>query len=222
MRVLLLIPAFNEERTIGRLVDGAKRYVSEVLVVDDGSDDATHSVAAAAGARVYRFESNMGKGEALKAGFRYAIANGYDGVVTMDGDGQHNPQDIANFLTLFDRYDLILGNRMEERSRFPSLRLAANFTSTALVSLLSGHRILDSQTGFRFYSSALLKNVHLSCSHYDLETEVIIKAARGGFRIGHCRIHTIYAGEVSRFRSLRDSVRFLQLLGKCLWNRRCG
>jgi glycosyltransferase involved in cell wall biosynthesis len=216
MKCLLLIPAFNEEPTICRLIREAKSYVSDVLVVDDGSCDATAAAAAAAGATVRRLKKNMGKGEALKRGFRYAITNDYEWVVTMDGDGQHDPRDIASFFPLLGQYDLVLGNRMEELALVPLLRRIANRTSSLMVSALCAQPIHDSQTGFRCYNARLLRNVRLDCSHYDLESEAVIKAARQGFRIGHCRIRTIYAGEVSRFRNLKDSVRFLHLVLKSL------
>ena len=219
MKGLLLIPAFNEGSTIGPIVSHAKKWISDILVVDDGSVDATQLAAVSAGAIVHRLEKNMGKGDALKTGFQYVLERGYDWVVTMDGDGQHDPQDIALFLPLLDRCDLVLGNRMEDRVGVPLLRRVANFLSSRLVSLVCGQRIFDSQTGFRSYSASLLRHVRLHCSHYDLETEVIIKAARQGFRIGHCRIRTIYAHEVSRFRNVRDSFRFLRVIVKSVGNR---
>lgn len=215
MKKLVVIPAYNEQPTIGPLVEEARKYISDILVVDDGSRDATAQVAAAAGAIVHRLDGNMGKGTALKLGFGYALDNGYDFVITMDGDGQHDPQDISGFLEMGNHsYDLVLGNRMDDRDRVPPLRRLANFTSSLIVSVLCGRRIHDSQTGFRSYSARLLRGVQLTCSHYDLETEVIIKAVRRGFRIGYCRIRTIYAGEVSRFRNLQDSLRFLRVVAK--------
>src|SRR6185436_3369826 len=119
----------------------------------------------------------------------------------MDGDGQHAPEDIAHFLPLLDKYDLILGNRMEDSGRVPLLRRIANQSSSLIVSALCVRRIYDSQTGFRAYRT-------------DLETEVIIKAARMGLRIGHCRIQTIYADEVSRFKIVKDSLRFIRVVFK--------
>jgi len=216
MKGLLLIPALNEEFSIGQVVRGAKTRIPDILVVDDGSSDATQTAAASAGAIVLRLETNMGKGEALKVGFRYALAHNCDWVVTMDGDGQHDPQDLDNFLPLLGRYDLLLGNRMEDEARVPLLRRAANLCSSRIVSVLCGQRIFDSQTGFRSYKAAVLRQVSLNGSHYDLETEVIIKAARQGFRIGHCRIKTIYGREVSRFKNVRDSLRFLRVAVKSL------
>jgi glycosyltransferase involved in cell wall biosynthesis len=220
VKTLLLIPAFNEERTVRSVIAAAKRFISDILLVDDGSQDATGAEAAAAGAAVYRLKQNRGKGEALKVGFAYAVECEYDVVITIDADGQHDAEDIRQFLPLLDRYDLILGSRLEDRASVPLLRRAANFTSSLIVSALCGRRIYDSQTGFRSYSAALIQKVNLDCSHFDLETEVIIKAVRQGFRIGRCCIRTIYAAEVSRFKNIKDSARFLQVIVRALWWRR--
>jgi glycosyltransferase involved in cell wall biosynthesis len=217
MRVLLLIPAFNEEPTVGPLILSAKRHIEDILVVDDGSRDGTGSMASQAGAVVLGLERNMGKGAALKIGFNYALEHRYDYVLTIDADGQHDPNDIPNFLPLLEQYDLVLGNRMEQSRCVPLLRRVANLTSSRIVSAVCRRRIYDSQTGFRLYGAELLRRVGLDCSRFDLETEVIIKAARKGFRIGHCRIQTIYAGEVSRFKNIRDSLAFIRVVVRCLW-----
>src|SRR5262245_51723248 len=165
MKTLLLIPAFNEAPTIGKLVSSSKKYIQDVLVVDDGSADGTAS--AASSATVHRHEYNLGKGTALKTGFNYALEHGYDYVITIDADGQHDPDDLKGFLPLLGQFDLILGNRMEERAHVPPLRRLANMSANFIVSALCGQQIHDSQTGFRAYTAALLRAVQLHCSHYD-------------------------------------------------------
>jgi glycosyltransferase involved in cell wall biosynthesis len=217
MKTLLLIPAFNEAPTLPGLIQSARGYIPDILVIDDGSRDATGSVAANAGAIVQRLSTNVGKGEAMKRGFNYAIEQGYDYVLTMDGDGQHAPTDIQNFIPMLCKFDLILGMRMLSGPNVPGLRRIANMISTGIVSLISGQRIYDSQTGFRAYRVEMLRQVALQSKRYDLETEVIIKAARRGFRIGHVPIQTIYAGEVSRFKNVIDSARFLKVVLKSLF-----
>jgi glycosyltransferase involved in cell wall biosynthesis len=214
MKSLLVIPAFNEEPTIAGIIKSAKAFLPDSLVVDDGSEDATTLVAAIAGAMVHRLKENRGKGAALKEAFKYALDAGYDRVITIDSDGQHDPADLANFLPLLEQYDLILGNRMGDRESVPPLRRAANLTSSFIISVLAGQRIHDSQTGFRAYSAELLRGVKLNSDRYDMESEVIIKAARKGFRIGDAKIRTIYADEVSRFRNVKDSARFLWVVLK--------
>jgi glycosyltransferase involved in cell wall biosynthesis len=216
-RVLLLIPAFNEEQTLGELLIAAQTCVQDILVIDDGSVDATSAIARNAGAMVYRLPANLGKGEALKTGFAYALEHNYDHVITMDADGQHDPRDIAHLLPLADRYDLILGNRMEESRSVPLIRRLANRTSSRIVSILCGRHIFDSQTGFRSYSAVLLRELSLNSSRFDLETEVVIKAARRGLRIGHCKVRTIYRDQKSRFRNVGDSIKFAIVVLKSFW-----
>lgn len=214
MKQIVIIPAFNEEPTIAGLIESIRQYVQDILVIDDGSEDMTTLRSALSGAMVHRFEKNRGKVEALKFGFSYALDQGYDWVLTMDGDGQHDPRDLLNFLPLLGKYDLILGNRMGDPSRVPIKRRWANWGLSLLVSALAARRIYDSQTGFRAYSANLLRALNLNSKHYDLETEVLIKASRKGFRIGHCRIQTIYAGELSHFNKVRDGGRFVLVLLK--------
>src|SRR5262249_26996878 len=157
--------------------------VTDVLVVDDGSQDGTRRAALSAGAIVEGFEHNHGKGAALQKGFSYALKCGYDYVITMDADGQHDPADLGKFVDRLDQYDLILGNRMDHASVMPVFRRLANIVSSRIVSVLSGRRIHDSQTGFRSYSARLLRGIHLSSGRFALESEVVIKAARRGLRI---------------------------------------
>ena len=187
------------------------------MVIDDGSSDATTLVSVMAGAMTHRFATNRGKGEALKEAFEYAIGQGYDWIFTMDGDGRHSSEDIPNFLPLLDQYDLILGDRMTDRKQIPLLRRLANSLSSLIVSLVCGKWISDSQTGFRAYSAKLLSSVQLHSSRYDLETEVIIKTARQGFRIGHTSIQTLNVAEVGRFQKFKDSLRFLRVIAKSLF-----
>ena len=218
MKILLVIPAFNEEPTLPAVVEKAKLYLPDILVIDDGSEDATSLVSALAGAMTHRLPQNVGKGEALKTAFAYALEHSYDWVFTLDGDGQHDPADIQNFLPLLENHDLVLGDRMADSAKVPFLRRIANMTSSLVISVLSGQRIHDSQTGFRAYRTGLLRQIRLQSSRYDLESEVIIKASRKGFRIGHARIQTIYAGEISRFRNFIDSGRFIIVVFKSfLW-----
>ena len=211
MKCLMAIPAFNEAPRIAPIIESARNLMPDILVVDDGSGDGTYAIAARAGARVLRHEQNRGKGEALKTAFASAIQGDYDWLFTIDGDGQHDPNDLPGFFPLLNDYDLILGNRMSDAGRVPIIRRMANRISSAIVSVLSGTTVKDSQTGFRAYRVSLLRSLDLQTHRFDLESEVIIKAARAGFRIGHCKIQTIYAGEKSRFRNIRDSVKFLSM-----------
>jgi len=217
-KCLLVIPALNEARTIARVIQTARTYVNDILVIDDGSEDGT-AEAAGTGVRVIRHETNRGKGEALKTAFAHSVEGDYDWVFTIDGDGQHDPRDLGGFFPLLDRYDLLLGNRMGEAHRIPFIRRLANRISSGIVSLLCGFKVLDSQTGFRGYRVSLIRAVDLTTRRFELESEILIKAARQGFRIGHCGIQTIYAEEKSRFRNIADSLNFLSMAVKSLFHR---
>ena len=211
-----MIPAFNEEATLPGLIQAAKAYVPDIMVIDDGSNDATTLVSVMAGAMTHRFATNLGKGEALKAAFEYAVSQNYDWVFTMDGDGEHDPTDLSKFFSLLERFDLILGTR-STRGR-TVIRRSGNSVANLLVSAVSRQRIYDSQTGFRAYRVQLLRNVPLEGRRYELETEVIIKASRRGFRIGQVDIRAVATDRASHFNLLPDSLLFFRTLAKSMFS----
>jgi glycosyltransferase involved in cell wall biosynthesis len=214
MRIAALIPALNEGHNIANVVRGVLPYVAGAVVVDDGSIDDTAQVASEAGAIVLRHESNRGKGAALKTGFQYLMDQGYDGAVTIDADGQHDPAEIPLFVAAAQEgYDMVIGNRMSNVSTMPPVRRFANHTSSFLISLFLGQMIRDSQNGFRYYKLSSVTGLPLKASKYDLETEVIFKAARAGQRIGWVPTRTIYRSEArSKFNSVTDTLRFVGAL----------
>lgn len=214
MKIAAVIPALNEGRNIGNVVRGVLPYVSGAIVVDDGSIDDTAQVASEAGATVLRHETNRGKGAALKTGFRYLVDHGYEGAVTIDADGQHDATEIPLFVSAAQEgYDMVIGNRMSNVSTMPFVRRFANHTSSFLISLFLGQMIRDSQNGFRYYRLSSVTALPLKASKYDLETEVIFKAARAGQRIGWVPTRTIYRTEArSKFNSVTDTLRFIGAL----------
>lgn len=214
MRIAAVIPALNEGRNIGNVVQGVLPFVSCTIVVDDGSIDNTVQIASEAGAIVLRHESNRGKGAALKTGFRYLADNGYDGAITIDADGQHDPAEVPLFVDAAEQgYDMVIGNRMSNVSTMPFVRRFANRTSSFLISLFLGQIIRDSQNGFRYYKLSSVMALPLRASKYDLETEVIFKAARARQRIGSVPTRTIYRTEArSKFNSVTDTMRFIGAL----------
>lgn len=213
---LTVIPAYNEGKRLGTLLKNLSKIVplKNVLVVDDGSTDNTAAIAKKAGSRVLKQKINGGKGLALKAGFDFAIANGYDAVITMDADGQHDPREIPKFLFYYEKYntDFIIGTRKHKTSEMPPLRLLVNKVTSFIASLLSGIRIHDSQSGYRFISKNIIEKIDLKTNRFQMETEIIVKTARAGFLIGEIPIKTIY---LSRFKShinpFIDTIRFIKL-----------
>jgi glycosyltransferase involved in cell wall biosynthesis len=213
-----VIPAFNA----GEPLIGVARRAAEilgqerVLVINDGSTDGAPERARAAGARVIDHTANSGKGAALATGFAAALAEGAEGVITLDADGQHDPAWIPRFLEAADGVDLVLGSRMREPGSMPLLRVGVNRFTSAVVSALAGTRVTDSQSGFRWISSGVLRAVRLESQRFDAESEILIKAARRGFRIVEIPVPAIYGNEVSKIRPLRDTGRFIRLVGRSL------
>jgi glycosyltransferase involved in cell wall biosynthesis len=221
-KILIIIPAFNEENRIGNLLKKISSVFSlkNVLVVDDGSKDKTSLIAKKAGTMVLKLKKNQGKGLALRAGFDFAIEHGYDAVITMDADGQHDPAEIPRFLEKFKATgaDLIVGTRKHNLSEMPFLRFMVNNTTSIITSLLSGVRIHDSQSGFRFIKKKLLGKINLMTSRFQMETEIIIKAARAKFSIEELPIKTIYFEKFkSHINPFIDTARFIRLAIRMLW-----
>ncbi len=210
-RFLVLIPALNAESTLEPVIREARAQVEEVVVIDDGSSDRTAETALEAGARVLRHEANRGKGAALKRGFHYALEQDYDGVITLDADGQHLPADISRFIAarLATGGDLIIGGRAHLFEGMLARRRLANRFSAWAIALVSGVEVTDSQSGFRFYSADLLRRIELRSDRFDLESEVIVRAGRGGFRVTTVPIGLGFVDGLttSHYRPLVDTLR---------------
>lgn len=221
MNICILIPAHNEARNIGRLVEQLRGKRLDVLVLDDGSSDNTSRLAREAGAEVLVNEKNMGKGATLQRGFHHVRDRAYDAIITMDGDGQHAFEDIGRFLALFSekKPDIICGNRMADHKGMPFVRLATNRIMSWLISLVCRQKVEDSQCGYRLIRTEVLRDIKLSVSSFEIESELLIKAAKKGYRIASVPIQTIYAGEKSRINPVRDTMRFIVYILRELFSR---
>jgi glycosyltransferase involved in cell wall biosynthesis len=210
-KTLILIPAYNAARTIGDVVKSCVNIINNILVVDDGSRDATAAVAKAAGAEVVSHPQNRGKGGALKTGFAWALEHGFDAVITLDADGQHLPREIPKFLQAREetRADLIIGGRAHLFGEMLPRRRLANRFSAWSIAKASGTRITDSQSGFRLYSANLLRNVRLHTDGFDMESEVIVHAGRGGFKVLTIPIDLGFVDGIStsHYKPLKDTLR---------------
>ena len=216
-KICVVVPAFNESENIGKLVKELFSYVSEVIVVDDGSTDDTSGRARDAGAAVLRLPQNRGKGAALRTGFKHALETGCDGLITMDADGQHDCKDILPFIDEAERSGagIVLGTRMKSVRDMPLVRLLTNIVTSFIVSILSRQKISDSQTGFRFIRREVVERVRLTTTNYDMESEILIKAGRKGFKITEVPIETIYSGQASNINAFVDTLRFIRLVLLC-------
>lgn len=204
-----VIPAFDCGATISPVVAGALRHVGWVVVIDDGSRDDTAAQAAAAGATVRSLRRNSGKGAALRAGIDLALELGVQSVALLDGDGQHDPDDLPVLLAAWDLglCDLLVGTRLQDARRIPRARFWTNYIGTRILTWMTGYELEDSQSGYRILSAELLRKLRLRSDDYAIESEMLIKAGRLGARLGHAPVRTIYEGETSHFRPLRDTVR---------------
>ncbi|HUP19264.1 MAG TPA: glycosyltransferase family 2 protein [Gemmatimonadota bacterium] len=211
-RVLALVPARDEAPRISAVVDGAGLHLA-VVVVDDGSEDGTSDVARAAGAEVLRHPASRGKGEALRTGFRAALTGGADAVVTLDGDGQHDPAEIPAFLAAWraSGADLVVGAR-DFRSMPPSRRLA-NTLGRRVLRWAAGADIPDNQSGYRLVSRRLMEAMIEAGTEpgFGFEVEEIAVCLERGWRIEWVPIRTIYSEEESHIRAATHVARFLRL-----------
>ena len=216
LKVCVLIPAYREERRIGAVVREVLDYCSDVVVIDDGSPDDTAKAAAEAGATVLEHVHNQGKGAALQTGFDHARARGCDLAITMDADGQHAPSDIPAFLQAYERTHspVLVGNRMNNVATMPPLRRFVNRFMSDLLSRVMGQHVPDSQCGFRLYHrSAFPEGPYDAHSkRFAAESEILLRLALQGRKIGAVAIQTIYGDEKSKVNPFTDTFRFFRML----------
>jgi len=243
MKIYVLIAAYNESGKIGQLVSqiGKLDGVSKIIVVDDGSVDSTREDAKKAGAFVIKHKKNKGKGAALRTGFDYIKKQDCDAVITLDGDGQHRYDEITNFISEYIKghADIVLGSRMftrllrslpatdrqaggQVRARkegMPFVRYGTNRFTSFITSMLCRCKITDSQSGFRLIATDVLKKIKLSTSKFEIESEMLIKAARKGFKIKEIPISTVYLADStkkSKINPFVDTLRFFRFVFKNL------
>jgi glycosyltransferase involved in cell wall biosynthesis len=200
-KIVALIPAYNEERFIGSVVLKARRYAQTVIVVDDGSTDATAQVAAAAGAVVFEHAANQGKGVALNTGLHLARDHAPDAVVMLDADGQHLPEELALVVApvLEGRADLVIGSRYLERSsQVPRHRVWGHWFFNTLTRLASGTASTDSQSGYRAFSPAALETVSFSSNGFSVESEMQFIAHENCLRLVEVPITIQYTDKPKR------------------------
>lgn len=216
LKIAALIPAYREARSVGEVVRRVRAQIADVLVVDDGSPDATAECARQAGAEVIVHAQNAGKGAAIKTGFRVLLDRGVDYVLILDGDGQHIPEEVSRFLAAAGQESrgMFVGNRMAAAQGMPLLRWATNRFMSWMISRLCGQPIPDTQCGFRMIHREVIPSLFCESNAYDYETEMLLIAAAGGHRIGNVPVTTVYADETSKIHPLRDGLRFLKLLAR--------
>ena len=212
-RYCVVIPAFNAANTIGALVRTVKQQGLPVIVINDGSSDNTAPIASGEGAVVISHLRNEGKGRALRTGFEHALRAQYDGVITMDSDGQHDPAEIPELIRTAERQHagMVVGNRMATAT-MPWLRRVVNRTLSHIVSTVARQPIPDSQSGFRLIRKEVLSSLSLTSRRFEIETELLLATAKRRWKVVFIPIRTTYDNHSSHIRPMGDGLRFFGIV----------
>src|SRR3989338_10660819 len=186
-----VIPAYNEERDIAKIITKAKKYVSRVVLADDGSSDNTSLEAKNAGAVVLKHIINLGKGAALKTGCDYSVNNGAKYIIVLDADAQHDPDQMPEFIEKMKESDIVFGCRKFTKN-MPGILRIGNMVISSLVKILYDVNIEDTQSGYRAFSSQSYRKIRWTASDYSMETEMIAKVGKHNLKYSKIEIKTIY------------------------------
>ena len=197
MNIIVGIPAFNEEKNIGKVIISLKKIVNDIIICDDGSTDLTREIAEGLGAKVISHEKNRGYGEAIKSIFNEAKKNETDILVTFDADGQHRPEDIKNIINpIIERQaEIVIGSRfLKNETDMPNYRKIGVKVLTKVTNMSIKENLTDSQSGLRAYDKKVLQNISLTDSGMGISTEILIKSNQNKFRIVEVPIQILYDG----------------------------
>jgi glycosyltransferase involved in cell wall biosynthesis len=200
-RIVAAIPCFNEDRFIGSVVAKARKFVDTVIVIDDGSTDASAEVAHAAGAIVCRHQSNEGYGAAIRSALEKCRELDAEVAVTLDADGQHDPRDLPNLVepVLEGRADIVVGSRfLGKGNEAPFYRRVGQRILNAATNLTAGRKVGDSQSGYRAYSSRALHALNLSESGMSVSSEILLATRDCGLTVAEVPIAVSYSGKSKR------------------------
>jgi len=218
VRVAAVIPAYNVENTIAKVVSQTKKFVDEVIAINDGSKDGTFKILRKLGVTVINHPKNKGLGCALRDGFKEALKKGFDIIVTLDSDGQHNPEDIERLVTRLkkNQADVVIGSRLldqKEWSNFPKTRLYGNRLMTLFTNLICHKKVTtDSQGGYRAFKREALKKLELKAERMEISSEIIFEVAKNNLRLKEIPIKATYDREISNVKAFRDIYRILKVL----------
>jgi len=211
-----VIPCLNEQAAIEPLVAAVRRRLPTVIVVDDGSTDATAALAKEAGAEVLRHGQSRGKGAALQTGWRRAQERGFQWALTLDGDGQHSPEDIPAFFRCAEAKSaaLVVGDRMAQAAEMPWLRRFVNRWMSRRLSTLTGRLLPDSQCGFRLMNLDAWSALTITAIHFEIESEMLLGFLAAGHAVEFVPIRLLYKSEQSKIHPLRDTLRWFRWWGQ--------
>jgi glycosyltransferase involved in cell wall biosynthesis len=208
----VVIPCYNEAKSIAPLILSIRRFMPHIIVVDDGSTDGTGMHAVSSDATVITHAKNRGKGAALRTGLEHARQSGFAWALTMDGDGQHAPEDIATFLERAGSNcaELVVGNRFHAAHRIPFLRRCINRIMSSRISKLSGVTLPDSQCGFRLLNLDAWARLPLTMDRFETESELLLEFIRAGRVVEFIPVQVIYHSNGSKINPLLDTIRWLR------------
>ena len=210
MKTWIVMPAHNEERSIGRVIDDLRAEGwTNIIVVDDGSGDRTAEIARSKGAVVISHPKNMGLGAALRTGLRAALERGADVAVTFDADGQHDPKAVGRLVAALDGADVAIGVR--QHLGIPLHKRLGNFLLDFVTYLFSGI-LTDSQSGSRAFNRRALETIRIRSNRYEVSSEIIIQASRLRLRLKEVPVRCFYT-EYSKARGTTIASGFRILLG---------
>ncbi|HZO01673.1 MAG TPA: glycosyltransferase family 2 protein [Burkholderiales bacterium] len=219
MKIVAVIPAYNEAATIRDVAERTLRFLADVIVVNDGSTDGTAAALLGLPVTLVSNPANLGKGASLWRGFALALADGADAVVTLDGDAQHCPEDIPRLVAAAEAHAgrIIIGARLWDKDRVPPLRYFGNRFANFWVAWAAGFPVQDSQSGFRLYPAAVLRQVnvfHGPNARFAFESEILIEAGRAGVRTCAVQIAALYPpnARASYYRSVVDTARIVGMI----------
>jgi glycosyltransferase involved in cell wall biosynthesis len=207
-----VIPCFNEGATIATLVAAVRQYLPSVIAVDDGSTDDTSNLAGGAGAVVVGHQRNLGKGAALRTGLSLALKQGFEWALTLDGDGQHAPEDLPAFLRCAEETgaSLVVGDRMSNAQAMPWLRRQVNRWMSRKLSRLAGKPLSDTQCGLRLIHLGTWAALPLKTERFEVESETLMAFLAAGLRVEFVPIRVIRSGRRSHIHPVADSLRWLK------------
>lgn len=216
MNTIALIPAYNEEKTIADVITKTKSHVDQVLVIDDGSADATSAKAASAGAIIVQHKVNLGKGAALKTGCEYAVQHGAQNIVVLDADGQHEPKEIPHFLKALEQHDVVFSYRKVPDTMPFMMRFGNTFINRALRTIYDVN-VQDSQCGYRAFTTAVYPKIKWDAQDYYVETEMILRVGKNKLKHTSIPIETIYADKY-KGTTVLDGVKIVaKMIGGRVW-----
>jgi glycosyltransferase involved in cell wall biosynthesis len=200
MNITIGIPAFNEEKNIGKVIITLKKITNDIIVCDDGSSDLTREIAEGLGVKVISHTKNMGYGEAIKSIFNEAKKKESDILVTFDADGQHRPEDIMSLTKpiLDQQAEIVIGSRfLKNETNMPKYRKIGVKVLTKITNMSIKENLTDSQSGLRAYQKKVLQNISLTDSGMGISTEILIKSHQKEFRIVEVPIQILYGKDTS-------------------------